>query len=235
MMWQAGGTPFQTSGTSDVTINMNDQGVKKFTDFYNPLIQNKLLMPVSGFSNEWYQGLANGNIASIATGAWMAGSLKSGVPTGAGQWRVAPLPTYAAGDKASAVNGGGGYAMLKQSSTQNQLVSAAFLKFMDDGPGVALSIQAGQFPSTVADLTSPDFLNATNDYFGGQQINQVFAQSAEDVLPGWQYLPYQSYANTIFNDSVGKAYTGGSSLAEGLDAWGDALKTYGTQQGFTVK
>lgn len=235
MMWAAGGMSFQTSGTSDVTINMHNNAVKKFTDFYNPLIQNKLLAPVPGFSSEWYQGLANGKIASLVTGAWMVGSLESGVPTGAGDWRAAPLPTYSAGDKASAVNGGGGYAMLKQSSTQHQLVSAGFLKFMDDGPGIALSIQAGQFPSTVADLTSPKFLNAKNNYFGGQEVNKVFAQSAKNVLPGWQYLPYQSYANSIFNDYVGKAYTGKGSLSDGLNAWGDALKTYGNQQGFTVK
>jgi multiple sugar transport system substrate-binding protein len=165
----------------------------------------------------------------------MAGSLKSGVPTGAGQWRVAPLPTYKNGDKASAMNGGGGYAMLKQSPKQHQLVAAEFLKFMETGAGVPLSIQAGQFPATVADLKSDSFLNAKNDYFGGQEVNKVFAQSADDAVSGWQYLPYQAYANTIYGDTVGQAYTGKTTLAEGLSAWGDKLKAYGTQQGFTVK
>jgi multiple sugar transport system substrate-binding protein len=235
MLWAAGAKPFSTEGTSDVSIDLSDAGAKKFTDFYSPLIENKLVMPASGFSNEWYQGLASGKIASLATGAWVAGSLKSGVPTGAGQWRVAPLPTYEEGDKASAMNGGGGYAMLKQSPKQHQLVAAEFLKFMETGAGVQLSIDAGQFPSTVADLKSPDFLEAKNDYFGGQQINKIFAQSADDIVPGWQYLPYQAYANSVFNDFVGKAYVGKTSLADGLTDWGAALKTYGTQQGFTVK
>jgi multiple sugar transport system substrate-binding protein len=235
MLWAAGSKPFQTSGTSDVTIDMSDEGAQKFTDFYSPLIEDGLLAPLAGFSNEWYQGLANGKIATLATGAWMAGSLKSGVPTGAGQWRVAPLPVYDAGDKASAMNGGGGYAMLNQSSEQNQLVSAAFLKYMEAGPGVQLSIDAGQFPATVADLESDDFLNKPNDYFGGQEINKIFAQSAADVVPGWQYLPYQSYANTVFGDTAGQAYIGKTTLADGLTAWGDQLVTFGNQQGFTVK
>jgi multiple sugar transport system substrate-binding protein len=234
MLWQAGAKSFTTTGVSNVSIDMKNKATEKFTDMYNPLIQDKLLMPTAGFSNEWYQGLANGSIASLATGAWMAGSLSSGVPTGAGQWRVAPLPTYAAGENASAMNGGGGYAMLKQSPKQHQLVAAAFLKFMETGPGVQLSIDAGQFPSTVADLKSSTFLDAKSDYFGGQQINKVFAESAENVVPGWQYLPYQAYANSVFNDSVGQAYVGKTSLADGLIEWGKALKSYGTEQGFTV-
>ncbi|MFB2596685.1 ABC transporter substrate-binding protein [Herbiconiux sp. P17] len=235
MLWAAGSKPFQTDGTTDVTIDMSDEGAQKLTDFYSPLIEDGLLAPLAGFSNEWYQGLANGKIATLATGAWMAGSLKSGVPTGAGQWRVAPLPVYEKGDKASAMNGGGGYAMLNQSSEQNQLVSAAFLKYMEAGPGVQLSIDAGQFPATVADLESDDFLNKPNDYFGGQEINKIFAQSAADVVPGWQYLPYQSYANTVFGDTAGQAYIGKTTLADGLEAWGDQLVTFGNQQGFTVK
>jgi len=235
MLWAAGTKAFTTTGNDAVSIKLGKSATEKFTDMYQPLIRNKLLMPATGFSNEWYQGLANGNIASLATGAWMVGSLQSGVPAGAGQWRVAPLPTYSAGSKASAMNGGGGYAMLKQSHKQNQLVAAGFLKFMEAGPGVQLSIDAGQFPSTIADLRSAKFLDAKNPYFGGQQVNKVFAQSAANVVPGWQYLPYQSYANSVFNDSVGGSYVGKTTLSNGLTAWGDALKTYGSQQGFTVK
>ncbi|WP_245635912.1 ABC transporter substrate-binding protein [Herbiconiux solani] len=235
MLWAAGSKPFETTGTSDVTIDLSDEGAKKFTDFYSPLLEDGLLAPTAGFSNEWYQGLASGKIASLATGAWMAGSLKSGVPTGAGQWRVAPLPTYEAGEKASAMNGGGGYAMLNQSPEQNQLVAAAFLKYMETGPGVQLSIDAGQFPATVADLQSQAFLDKPNDYFGGQDINKVFAESAENVVPGWQYLPYQSYANSVFGDTAGQAYIGHTSLEDGLKAWGDQLVTFGNEQGFTAK
>ena len=235
MLWQAKAKPFETSGTSNVSIDLDNAAVKKFTDFYQPLVSHDLLMPAAGFSNEWYQGLANGKIATITTGAWMAGSLKSGVPSGSGQWRVAPMPTYTNGQTASAMNGGGGYAMMKQSSSQRQKVSAAFLKFMDAGPGVKLSMEAGQFPTTTADLESDSFLNAPNSYFGGQQINKVFAESAANAVPGWQYLPFQSYANTVFSDAVGPAYLGKTSLSKGLDSWGSKLEEYGKQQGFSVK
>ena len=70
--------------------------------------------------------------------------------------------------------------------------------------------------------------------FGGQKINTVLSQSAKDVLPGWSYLPFQVYANSIFPDTAGQAYTKNVSLSTGLMAWQKASATYGTQQGFSV-
>ena len=55
-----------------------------------------------------------------------------------------------------------------------------------------------------------------------------------DVLTGWSYLPFQVYANSIFANTVGQAYTGKSSLSAGLQAWQQQSATYGTQQGFSI-
>jgi multiple sugar transport system substrate-binding protein len=232
MIWAFGGTPFQADGTN-LTIDLKDKGTSAFATYYQQLIDEKLLAPISGWSDEWYKGLASGKIATLATGAWMAGSLASGVKDGAGQWRVAPLPTVEKDQKASAMNGGGGFVIPKQST--HQAAAAAFLRYMETGEGRAIWIAAGQFPTMKSDLASQTFLDAKNDYFGGQEINKVFAQSAADVNKGWQFLPYNSYASTIFGDYVGKAYLGQSSLADALAAWGGALSDYGTQQGFTVE
>ena len=63
---------------------------------------------------------------------------------------------------------------------------------------------------------------------------QVLAASAKSVLPGWSYLPFQVYANSVFADSVGQAYANKSDLNAGLQAWQSSSAQYGTQQGFTV-
>jgi multiple sugar transport system substrate-binding protein len=52
----------------------------------------KLLAPISAWSDQWYKALGNGTIATLATGAWMPADLESGVAAGSGQWAVAPLP-----------------------------------------------------------------------------------------------------------------------------------------------
>jgi len=232
MIWQAGGQPYTTKDSTDVTLNLQDEGSKKFADTWNQLLDNDLLAPTPSWSDEWYKGLGDGTIATLNIGAWMPGNLESGVPEASGDWRVAPLPTYPAGDTASAENGGGGDAILKQS--KNKLVAAGFLQYMNEGKGTQISIDAGGFPSTVADLDSDAFLGYESEYFGGQKINEVLVQSAKDVVPGWSYLPFQVYSNSIFADTVGQSYASKGDINEGLTAWQKATASYGNEQGFKV-
>jgi multiple sugar transport system substrate-binding protein len=232
MIWAAGGDPYAVSGTKNVTINLQDAGAKKFAALWSPLITKDLLAPVTSWSTQWYTGLANGSIASLVTGGWMGVDLETGVPSGKGDWRVAPLPEWTAGTAATSENGGSADSVL--ASSKNQLAAAGFLQFMNTGPGEQISASSGDFPSSVAMLNSTSFLDQAPAYFGGQKINQVLSQAAAQVLPGWSYLPFQVYANSIFPGTVGQAYTGKSSLDAGLQAWQQQSASYGSQQGFSV-
>ena len=231
MIWQAGGKPFQTDGT-DVTIDLQDAGSKKWTENWNRLVSEDLLAPYGSWSDEWFRGLGDGSIATLVIGAWMPGNLISGAPDGAGDWRVAPMPTYD-GKAASAENGGGGQAVTKQS--KDPALAAGFLWWLNNSEdSIKIFLESGGFPSTTAQLGSKEFLSDAPEYFGGQKINEVLAAAAEDVVPGWSYLPYQVYANSIFGDTVGQSYQNGTDLNDGLTAWQDALVEYGDSQGFTV-
>lgn len=232
MIWQAGGHPFTTTDGTNVTIDFSDEGTQKFTSMWDQLIKDDLISPIAGWSNEWFQGLNQGKIASLITGAWMPGNLISGVEDTAGDWRVAPMPTYD-GTAANAENGGSAQVVIKQ--TENPELAAAFLKWLNNSEeSIDIFLKSGGFPSTTADLEDEEFLADAPEYFGGQKINEVLAQGATDVLPDWEYLPYQVYANSIYGDTVGKAYTSDTSLDEGLAAWQDALVEYGNGQGFSV-
>ena len=231
MIWQAAGKPFTTDGTK-VTIDLADEGSKKWTSVWNQLSQEGLLSTTPGWSDEWYKGLGDGSIASLVIGAWMPGVLESSVANASGDWRVAPTPTYD-GTAANSENGGGGQAVTKQS--KNPALAAAFLRWLNSDPAsIKVFLESGGFPSTTADLEDPTFLAAAPEYFGGQKINEVLTQGSKDVRSGWSYLPFQVYANSIFGDTVGQAYQNKSDLNAGLKAWQDALVKYGNAQGFTV-
>ncbi|HEX4091563.1 MAG TPA: sugar ABC transporter substrate-binding protein [Trebonia sp.] len=232
MIWAAGGDPYAVSGTKNVTINLQDAGAKKFASLWSPLITKGLLAPVTSWSTQWYTGLANGSIASLVTGGWMGVDLETGVPSGKGDWRVAPLPEWTAGTPATSENGGSADSVL--ASSKNQLAAAGFLQYMNTGPGEQISATSGDFPSSNAMLNAASFLDQAPAYFGGQKINQVLSKAASQVLPGWSYLPFQVYANSIFPNTVGQAYTGKSSLDAGLQAWQQQSASYGSQQGFSV-
>ena len=232
MIWAAGGHPYVTSGTKNVTIDLADAGTQKFVSMWSPLVSGGLVAPISSWSTQWYTGLSNGDIASLVTGGWMGVDLETGVTGGSGQWRVAPIPQWTAGATADSENGGSSDAVL--SASKNQAAAAAFLQWVSTGQGAQLSASTGDFPAETAILNSASFVGQKPAYFGGQAINQVLSQASSDVLPGWSYLPFQVYANSIFANTVGQAYTGKGSLSAGLQAWQQQSASYGTQQGFSV-
>lgn len=231
LIWQAGGRPYKTDGTK-VTIDLQDAGTTKWADSWNRLLEPGLLAPIATWTDDWWKGLGNGSIATLITGAWMPGILEGSVPEGAGQWRVAPLPSYD-GSATTAENGGSAQSVVKQS--KNPALAAAFLRWLNSSDeSIDVFLGSGGFPSTVAQLNDDEFLNAAPEYFGGQEINKVLVDASEHVAEGWEYLPFQVYANSVFPDTVGQAYNDRTDLNAGLEAWQKNLVDYGSSQGFDV-
>ncbi|HEX8508886.1 MAG TPA: sugar ABC transporter substrate-binding protein, partial [Propionibacteriaceae bacterium] len=233
LIWQAGGRPYKTEG-DQVTVSFDDEGTKKYAKTYSPLIEERLVdTKTAGFTPEWNSGLANGKYATLVTGAWAAGTLQRRIPDATGKWRVAPMPKFAAGDEVTGQTGGSLSAVMKASP--NKAAAIGFVQWMASSPEASkIWTELGGFPCTTATLTSQEWLNIEVPYFGNQKINQVFAQSAEQVGQGWQFLPFQAYANSVYADTVGQAYVGETSLLSGLQAWEKSITNYGNSQGFKV-
>ncbi|WP_022900471.1 ABC transporter substrate-binding protein [Humibacter albus] len=231
MIWQAGGRPFKVDGTT-VTVDLQDSGTKKWTSTWDQLVEGKLLNQTTAWTDAWYAQLGNGEIASVVTGSWMPGILETSVAQASGQWRVAPIPTYD-GTPANAANGGSSHAVLKQG--KNQTLAAGFLKWLcANTTSTRIFREQGGFPSTKSDLSASAWLSDAPAYFGGQKINKVLADASDSVLSGWQYLPYQQYANSVYSDAMSASYSNNTSLNPGLQAWQKAIVSYGNKQGFKV-
>ncbi|WP_030620426.1 ABC transporter substrate-binding protein [Streptomyces sclerotialus] len=232
LLWQAGSHPYQVDGTK-VRIDFTDRGARQYTRTWQQLIDEKLLASFTPWSDDWYKALGDGTLATLPAGSWMPANFASGVRDAAGDWRAAPLPQWTEGAEAGAENGGSSLAL--PTLGKNKELAYAFVEYANAGKGVQTRIDGGAFPATTEDLNSEEFRNTEFPYFGGQQANKVFAEAAANVGTDWKYLPYQVYANSVFNDTVGKAYVSGTPLSEGLKAWQDASAKYGTEQGFTVR
>ena len=201
MIAQAGGTPFTTKGDK-VTVNLADEGTKKWTSTWNELVEKKLLAKTVGWTDDWYKQLGNGQIATLITGAWMPGNLEASVADAKGDWRVAPMPTYDGGTAQTANNGGSAQVVMKQS--KNPALAAGFLKWLNSSKeSTKVFMESGGFPSTTADLDSSAFLDEKPEYFGGQQINKVLVDASKSSDNDFAYLPYQVYANSVYADTVG--------------------------------
>ncbi|MDO5048688.1 MAG: sugar ABC transporter substrate-binding protein [Actinomycetaceae bacterium] len=230
MMWLAGGQPFSVED-GQVKIDLADEGVMTYADFWQKMIDEDLLnKTVSGWSDDWFRGLGDGTIASLITGAWMPANLIGSAPEASGDFRVAPAPVPTAGETANSENGGSSLAIMSASDKKD--AAYKFLEFMSVGDGAKIRVENGNFPSTNEMLTDEDFLTYTDEYFGGQEYNKVLAQAAADVLPGWSYLPFQPYANTIYGDKIAGAFAGTTTVEDALATWQTDLESYAKQNGF---
>ena len=232
MIWLAGGQPFKVDG-SKVTIDLTgDSGVKAFAQFWQKMIDEDLIdTKTAGWSDDWYKSLNTGHIASLMTGAWMPITLEGSVTDAAGKYRVANTPTPD-GSAVNSENGGGALAVVKGS--KNAEAAYKFAEYVGLGGGNKTFTEGGSFPPDTATLEESSFTDKTSDYFGGQKVNEVLAEGAKNVKESFTFLPFQVYGNSIYADTVGKAFSGDGTLMDGFKDWQNKLVEYGDGQGFEV-
>lgn len=167
----------------------NDAGMKKYIDFQQKLIDEDLIdTKTANWSDDWNRELNDGTIASLTIGGWMPVNLMNGAPDQAGNWRVAQLPQWNEGDEVSAEDGGSALAVVSQS--KQQAAAYKFVEYLTHGEGAQTMADTGTFPSLKSILTSKSFTDPNteankkvNDYFGGQNVNQVLSEAAQRKSP----------------------------------------------------
>lgn len=232
-VWQAGAQPWKVDG-ENITMNMtNDEGMKKYIDFQQKLIDEGLVnTTIANWSDDWNRSLNDGTTASLVIGGWMPTNLESGAPDQAGNWRVAPLPQWEEGQQVSAEDGGSALAIPTQS--KNKDAAYKFAEYLTHGDGAQVMADHGTFPSLKSILSDEEFQNKENEYFGGQQVNKVLCEAANLDVTEFQYLPYNPYAQSKFGDTIAPAYQGKKTLKEAMADYQKVLADYGTEQGYTV-
>jgi multiple sugar transport system substrate-binding protein len=98
----------------------------------------------------------------------------------------------------------------------------------------SLKDDQGLLPTTNAAWADPTFTSEEFEYLGGQKAREIFAQSAQDSVVGWNWLPFQPYISSVYADTVGQAISGKTDIAEAMVAWQDRIAEYAEEQGFTV-
>ena len=238
--WQAGAQPWKVDGES-ITIDMTkDAGMKRYIEFQQKLIDEDLIdTNIANWSDDWNRSLNDGTLASLTIGAWMPVNLMNGAPDQAGNWRVAQLPQWEEGQEISAEDGGSALAIVKQS--KQQAAAYKFIDYLTHGAGAETMAETGTFPSLKKILESSSFTDPTseankkvNDFFGGQNVNEVLSEAAQRKVTDFQYLPYNPYAQTTFGDQISKAYTKEITLSEAFANYSKALAEHGQQQGYSV-
>jgi multiple sugar transport system substrate-binding protein len=234
-LWQAGAKPFSYDGNKTVGINLQSAGAKKVGDYWTGMVQNDLVATAPDFNNDWFSAFASGKYAGWLAPSWGPDQIISSVKSSSGNWRAAAMPQWDPSNPASGNWGGSSLAVPKAS--KNPIVAYEFAKFLNtDHASVNEETTSDQslYPASTWGLANPAWINNKVEFFGGQQVNQLFSGISKTVNPDWQWLPFMDFAYTNFTATVGQAIANKTDINAGLLAWQNALIGYAKQQGYTV-
>ncbi|MGY6498242.1 MAG: ABC transporter substrate-binding protein [Microcella sp.] len=234
LLWQAGAKPFGYDGAETVTINIDSPESQQVVDYWQDLIDRDLVAVDPNFTDTWYQGLANGTYASWQTAAWGPLFLSGTAADTSGLWRAAPLPQWDAANPASGNWGGSSYAVVN--TTENPIAAAELAKWINTDPESTLLLATDQFlfPTLQSVLADDAFAGQELEFYGGQQVNALFAEISETIDTEFEWLPFMDFVYTAFPETLGAEIADRGDLRAGLTAWQDAVVEYALSQGFTV-
>lgn len=234
LMWQAGVKPFGYDGSKNVTVAVNNAKAKAVMSYWQKLVQADEVSVDPDFTDQWYQGLAQGKYAGWLTAAWGPIFLQGTAVKTSGLWAASPLPQYPGTAETSGNWGGSSDAVL--ATSKNKIAAYEFAKWLNNNKESTLAFATKQFlwPTANSVAADPTFTGMKSDFYGGQTVNKTFAAISTTVDTDFHWLPYMEFAYSSFSDTLGKAIANKGDLAAGLDAWQKALVDYGTQQGFSV-
>ncbi len=216
MVWQNEGLWFGNDGEAwDVELT-SDKSVE-VADYWQGLIERDEVSKLASFSDEWNHSFDTGGQWTWISAVWGASTLESGAPNAAGKWAVAPMPQWSAGGTAAGNWGGSSTAVL--TGSKHPYEAAQFAMWLNTDPeALALANElGGLYPAAKDGATLPEFTEG-QEYFGGENIYEVFAEASANVNPDFVWGPTMTQTYTDLSDGFGAALNGQGTL-------GDALKS----------
>jgi multiple sugar transport system substrate-binding protein len=218
LYWQAGAVLFSVDSASQSWhININGDKAKEVARFWDNLISNNLVDTTDAdFSNAWNAKLDDGTIASWPSAVWGQGVISGSAKNQSGNWAVAPIPQWQAGQHATSQWGGSEDAVIK--GTKHPREAYEFLKWYLTNPD-SLHIgveQIGWFPSNLAARQFPA-VTGPSAFYGGQVVDSIFTDSSYSFDPNFRFPPNLTTLNADWGNDVSAAITAHQSLTTALD------------------
>lgn len=232
MVQQAGGDWFSTSG-STWNLDFHDQGTTQVENFWQGLVDKKVLSPDASYSTGFNADVAKGKILTILLASWQGAYNVTSFPDLKGKWAAAPMPSFD-GQPASGTLGGSTYAISK--SSKNVDAAVEFSEWMTTNTD-AIKARVGDGTSS-AYVANPNGRKVAqqsfnSDYYPGQDLYSVFEQSAAGLKP-------TTFGPTMLsmNEGMASALKGlgkGSTLAEAINGAESDAKSEMSSLGLSVQ
>ncbi|WP_336644899.1 ABC transporter substrate-binding protein [Microbacterium sp. USHLN186] len=210
----AGDTWFSSAGDK-WKVDTEGKGSERVAAFWQNLIDNKQTLTTERWGEGFTAALNDGSLVGHVGAAWEAGFLLDsldGTPA-EGQWRVAQLPDFGAGQM-SGPDGGSGVSVLKgcEHPAEAMKFNAWFNTQVDDLASQGLVVAAKGAVKT------PEKMERQ---FGGQDVLAELATATENLNPDFPYAPGFSTLSKM-NEVAAAAAEGSVPVA---DVFATAQKT----------
>jgi len=217
LVWQKDGSWFTNDGDAwDVTLTSPES--EEVADYWQNLIAGDLVSKVPAWTDEWNNAYNTGSDWTWISAVWGANSISSGAPDTSGNWAVAPMPQWTAGEEKAGNWGGSSTAVLTGSEHPYEAAQFALWLNTDDEALTMLNKEANLYPATKDGLTLP-VLSEGVEFYGNQKIYDIFAAAANQTNADFTWGPTmtQTYADVAdgFGEVLGGKGTLGDALATG--------------------
>ena len=214
LVWQADGQWFSNDGDAwDVTLTSPES--EKVADYWQGLIADDLVSKVPAWTDEWNNAYNTGSDWTWISAVWGANSISSGAPDTAGDWAVAPMPQWEAGQNAAGNWGGSSTAVLKGSEHPYEAAQFALWLNTDPEALTALNTEANLYPATKDGLTLPVLAEGV-EFYDDQAIYDIFAEAANQTNPDFTWGPTMTQTYSDVADGFGQVLGGTGTLTEAL-------------------
>ncbi|GMA32888.1 ABC transporter substrate-binding protein [Litorihabitans aurantiacus] len=190
------------------TVEIDGEESRAVAEYWQDLIDRDLVLAEPLLTPEWNAALNDGRILSWPAGLWAAGVLYGVAEGMTGDWAMAPLPQWTAGE--SAVGFQGGSAVIVTTSSDNADAAAKFAAWIGASEeGAAIQIEQGQYPASLPgqqltlESDPPLLMPQQEDYW------EVAAAIAADTIPQISWGPNVNVASSAFQDAMSAAVTEG--------------------------
>ena len=189
LFWQNGARPF-TSDPENLKINLTDPKNKEVTEYWDKLYDDGRRSRTTPTS--WTPGTRASRRASTPAGSPPPGGRSSSratrrTPRASGAPQA--LPQWKRGRHVSGNWGGSTLAVLKE--PRSPAAAAEFARWIltEQEPVEMFSFERFLFPPQNFMLENPEWLNQKYAFYGGQQVNKVYAEIADTVDTDWEWDP----------------------------------------------
>jgi len=220
IMMQSGGQwYFKNDGSANIEGNA---ALKAALETEQKILKSGITKPIAGW-NEFVSSFTSGDAASVVTGVWITGTVKS-QPDQANKWGVAPIPKLTIDGATNASNlGGSSWYVLNSSAEKAEAIDFLAQTFGKDIDFYQkILVDRGAVGSLLASREGPAY-SAPDAFFGGEKVWQSFS----DWLGKVPSVNYGTFTNEVDAAVTAQlpAIAAGGSVDDAIKAIDAQVKT----------